>query len=153
MEIRSEAFDADSTIPAKYTCDGEDISPPLFWSQGPERTRSYLIICEDPDAPNGTFHHWGIYDIPSDETSLMEGVPPRTEDTGLRQAENDFNNIGYGGPCPPKRDEAHRYVFTVWAMKIANLEFERTPTIPELKRMARPHVAAEARLVGRYKRS
>ncbi len=152
MEIRSEAFDDKSIIPSKYTCEGEDISPPLFWSQGPEETRSYLVLCEDPDAPNGTFHHWGVYDIPVDETSLMEAMPPRTEDDGMKQAENDFNSIGYGGPCPPKRDGAHRYIFRVWALKIANLEFERTPTIPELKRMARPHVAAEAEIIGLYER-
>lgn len=152
MEIRSEAFDDNGRIPTKYTCEGRDCSPPLFWSQGPEGTRSYVLICEDPDSPHGVFHHWGVYDIPADETSLMEDVPPRTEDTGLKQAENDFNNIGYGGPCPPKGDPAHRYRFRLLALKVAELEFERTPSIPDLERMARPHVAAEAQLVGTYRR-
>ncbi len=152
MEIRSEAFDHNSPIPIKYTCEGEDISPPLFWSKGPTGTRSYVIICDDPDAPRGIFHHWGAYDIPADETSVLEGVAPRTEDYGIKQAENDFNNIGYGGPCPPHGDEPHRYRFRVLALKIASLEFDRTPTILELERMARPHVAAEAVLVGRFGR-
>jgi Raf kinase inhibitor-like YbhB/YbcL family protein len=152
MELQSDAFDHESAIPQRYTCDGADISPPLFWSQGPEGTRSYVIICEDPDAPSGTFRHWGAYDIPADETSLMEDVPPRTEDTGLKQAENDFNNIGYGGPCPPRGDGAHRYVFRVLALKIDSLEFDRTPSVSELERMARPHVAAEGQLIGLYER-
>ncbi len=152
MEIRSEAFDDNSPIPTKYTCEGDDVSPPLFWSNGPEGTRSYVVICEDPDAPRGTFHHWGVYDIPVDETSLLENVPPRTEDEGMKQAENDFNNIGYSGPCPPHGDDPHRYRFRVLALKIANLEFDRTPTVRELERMARPHVAAEAVLVGTFGR-
>ncbi|MFW5965927.1 MAG: YbhB/YbcL family Raf kinase inhibitor-like protein, partial [Persicimonas sp.] len=153
MELRSEAFDAQSTIPTKYTCDGEDVSPPLFWSKGPEDTKSYLVLCEDPDAPTGTFHHWGIYNIPADETSLMENIPPRTEDGNLKQAENDFNNIGWGGPCPPRGHRAHRYHFKVWALKVANLEFDHTPSIPELKEMARPHLADRAELVALYERS
>lgn len=153
MELRSEAFDADGPIPKKYTCDGEDISPPLFWSQGPDGTKSYVVLCEDPDAPTGTFHHWGVYDIPADETSLMENVPPRTEDDSFKQAENDFNSIGWGGPCPPRGHRAHRYHFKVWALKVASLDFERTPDVRQLKEMARPHVAAEGELIGLYERA
>ncbi|MFW6053791.1 MAG: YbhB/YbcL family Raf kinase inhibitor-like protein [Persicimonas sp.] len=152
MELRSGAFDRNSPIPKKYTCDGEDISPPLFWSQGPEGTRSYVVICEDPDAPSGVFKHWGVYNIPADETSLVEDLPPRTEDEGIMQAENDFQNVGYGGPCPPKDHGAHHYHFRVLALKVGELEFDHTPSIDELEKLARPHVAAESELIGLYER-
>lgn len=152
MEIRSEVFGGNNSIPTKYTCDGEDISPPLFWSRGPEGTRSYLVLCEDLDHDPGLVHHWGVYDIPADETGLMEAMPPRTDDNGLKQAENDFHNIGWQGPCPPREDGAHRYRFRVWALKVSSLDFEHTPTIPELKRIARTHLAAEAEIIGLYER-
>ena len=152
MELKSKAFDHQSRIPAKYTCEGENVSPPLFWSDQPAETKSFAVICEDPDAPGGTFHHWGIYDIPDDETNLLEDLPPRTEDDGIKQAENDFNNIGWDGPCPPRGDQAHSYHFKVWALKIGELDFEHTPTVEELKKIARPHLAAEAELVGHFKR-
>ena len=152
MEIRSEAFGPNRVIPTKYTCEGEDISPPLFWSKGPDKTRSYLVLCEDEGGPDGTVRYWGVYDIPADETSLIEDLPPRTEDEGIKQAENDFNTIGYEGPCPPRGDGAHQYRFKVWALKVSSLEFDVTPSIADLKRMARPHVAAQAELIGLFER-
>lgn len=153
MEVRSEAFETNGTIPREYTCEGRDVSPPLFWSKGPEETKSYVVICQDPDAPTGTFYHWGVYDIPAHETSLNENIPPRTEDGDLKQAENDFNNVGWGGPCPPRGHRAHRYHFKVWALKVAELPFEHTPKVTELIEMARPHIADEGELIALYERS
>ena len=103
IQITSSAFKEGETIPAKYTCDGANVSPPLAWSGVPGGTKSLAVIADDPDAPVGTWVHWVLYDLPAGQNSLVEGV----QGAGL-QGINDFRKTGYGGPCPP-RGKPHRY--------------------------------------------
>ena len=105
FELTSEAFEDGGTIPVRYTCDGENVSPPLAWSGAPEGTKSFALFVEDPDAPRGTFDHWIVYDIPADAEGLPEdaGASPRLEAPGgPLQGKNDFGDVGWGGPCPPR---------------------------------------------------
>src|SRR3990172_1394246 len=102
MEIKSAAFKEGGMIPKKYTCDGEDISPPLTWSDVPDGTKSFALISDDPDAPVGIWVHWVIYNIPGNVTQLPEHVRTGKKlHDGTLQGINDFPKIGYGGPCPP----------------------------------------------------
>src|SRR5215475_6370832 len=115
--ITSDAFLEGEAIPTKYTCDGDDLSPDLRWSDIPPNTKSFVLICEDPDALSGMFTHWILYDLPPTATELPEGVS--TEErlaNGAIQGRNDFKRIGYGGPCPPPNDNAHRYFFRLYAL-------------------------------------
>ena len=122
MNIVSSAFENEGNIPSKYTCDGENISPELNWSDFPDGTKSFALIAYDPDAPMGTWVHWVIYDIPSNVNSLPEGVPSDEKlSFGAVHGINDFKDTGYGGPCPPKG--VHRYFFKLYALdKMLNLE-------------------------------
>lgn len=108
MQLRSPAFEPGGRIPARYTCDGEDVSPPLEWSEAPEGTGAFALIVEDPDARG--FVHWLLSDIPADVTELPEGEGDTIGTPGV----NDFGRIGWGGPCPPRGE--HRYVFTLYAL-------------------------------------
>src|SRR2546422_2639673 len=104
FELMSSAFKAGETIPRKHTCDGQDLSPPLAWADPPPGTKSFALVCDDPDAPAGTWVHWVLYGVPASATSLPEGVRPApTLDDGSRQGTNDFRRTGYGGPPPPPR--------------------------------------------------
>ncbi len=115
ITLTSPAFPDGDQIPERHTCDGADLSPPLAWSGVPDGTRSLALVCEDPDAPRGTWTHWLLYRIPPDVRALPEWVPTRPElDDGSRQGTNDFGAVGYGGPCPPSG--THRYVFTLYAL-------------------------------------
>jgi len=99
FELKSSAFKAGETIPRKHTCDGQDLSPPLAWADPPPGTKSFALVCDDPDAPAGTWVHWVLYGVPASVTSLPEGVRPApTLDDGSRQGTNDFRRTGYGGP-------------------------------------------------------
>src|ERR1051325_11959493 len=102
MELRSSASDPDATIPRKYTCDGENVSPPLHWSRVPPATKSLALIADDPDAPGGIWSHWVVYDLPPNVAALGENTP-KTESlaNGSKQGVNDFQQVGYGGPGPP----------------------------------------------------
>ena len=113
MQMTSTAFSAGSALPEEYTCDGAGRSPPLAWSGAPANARSFALIVEDPDAPDGTFRHWGVYDIPAGTHELAEGASGKD---GLKQVKNDFGKSGYGPPCPPKGDPPHHYVFAVYAL-------------------------------------
>jgi len=151
IEIKSSAFEEGGMIPRKYTCDAEDVSPPLSWTQPPAGTKSLVLICDDPDAPVGTWVHWVLYNLSPDVTELPEGVPPNEIVLGgAMQGTNDFRRIGYGGPCPP-RGPAHRYFFKLYAVDYQ----------PKLRPGARKkdvlkaiegHILAEGQLMGRYKR-
>ena len=150
LRIVSDAFDDGGSIPATYTCDGEDVSPPLAWSAVPAGTASFALIVEDPDAPSGDFTHWLIYDLPAHATGLPDRVPTAPAlDDGARQGRNDFKRAGYGGPCPPSGE--HRYVFTVYALdSVLGLPSEASKQ--ELRDAMDGHVLAEGRLTGRYRR-
>jgi Raf kinase inhibitor-like YbhB/YbcL family protein len=106
LELTSSAFPAGGRIPVRFTCDGEEVAPPLAWRGVPGRARSLALLMEDPDAPGGTFVHWTLFDIPPDARGLAAGRTPG----GARAGENSFGDAGYGGPCPPEGDAPHRYV-------------------------------------------
>lgn len=152
MQLRSHAFRDGAMIPRKYTCDGDDISPPLEWNAAPAGVKSLALFCDDPDAPGGTWHHWAAYDIPADLTSLPEGAAQRSWQRDFKQAINDFEKTGYGGPCPPHNHGLHHYHFRLLALSIDRLPTRKDPTCRDVEREARKHVLAEAILVGVYER-
>jgi Raf kinase inhibitor-like YbhB/YbcL family protein len=151
LRLTTTAFVPGSTIPAEFTCDGSDVSPALEWSNAPEGVQSFALVVEDPDAPAGTWVHWVLFDVPPSTHDLAEGVPPtRTLASGARQGLNDFQRIGYGGPCPPP-GRAHRYYFRLYALD-KKLELPSDTTRAVLDRAMRGHVLARAELMGRYRR-
>jgi Raf kinase inhibitor-like YbhB/YbcL family protein len=152
MHLSSTAFSDGSAIPSRYTCDGEDLSPPLKWSDPPADTRSFALLCDDPDAPAGTWHHWAAYDIPAHLSSLVQGVAQHAESQGFKQAINDFQRSGYGGPCPPRSHGLHHYHFRLLALSADRLATGKNPSCRDVAREARKHVLAEATLVGVYER-
>ena len=150
MEIKSQAFDEGAMIPGKYTCDGHDISPSLEWSSVPDGTKTLALICDDPDAPVGTWVHWVLYNLPGNINELSENIPPlKVLNNGARQGKNDFGKIGYGGPCPPRG--THRYYFKIYAL---DEELDVGPGISkkELLKAMEGHILAEGQLIGRYQR-
>lgn len=152
MLLTSSAIDSGGQIPKIYTCDGENLSPPLAWSDFPSDARSFALICDDPDAPSGTFHHWALYDIPASKTELAEGADRDPAGQGFKRGLNDFNRLGYGGPCPPHRHGPHRYQFRLLALSIEHLPLHRDPSCRDVEREARKHVLGEAGFVGTYER-
>jgi Raf kinase inhibitor-like YbhB/YbcL family protein len=152
MLLRSSAFPHGSTIPRRFTCDGEDLSPPLEWSGVPPGTRSFVLLCDDPDAPAGTWHHWAAYDIPAAQTAFAAGVAKHADKQDFRQAINDFQRVGYGGPCPPRRHGPHHYHFRLLALSIDRLVVHKDPSCRDVEREARKHALAEAILIGVYER-
>jgi Raf kinase inhibitor-like YbhB/YbcL family protein len=150
MQITSSAFTEGSMIPTKYTCDGQDISPPLEWKIAPAGTKSFTLISDDPDAPMGTWVHWVAYNIPSNTTKLDENVKPEQEfKNGMRQGSNSWPKIGYGGPCPPSG--THRYYFKLYALDVI-LDIKPGATKEQVLQSMKGHVIAEAQLMGKYKR-
>lgn len=151
LTINCRAFDYGDTVPARHTCDGEDVSPPLEWEGVPDGTVSLALVADDPDAPGGTWVHWVLYGISSDRTELPEGVPAKGRVLeGARQGRNDFGNSGYGGPCPPPNG-AHRYFFKLYALD-RDPGLEAGATKEELVAAMEGHVLVEARLMGTYRR-
>ncbi len=150
MVITSAAFREGGMVPAKYTCDGQDISPPLEWKDAPAGTGSLALICDDPDAPGGMWVHWVAYAIPPEVTKLDENVKPDREcRNGVRQGSNDWLRIGYGGPCPP--GGSHRYYFKLYALD-AMLDLKPGATKAQLLKAMEGHILAEAHLMGKYTR-
>lgn len=151
FRLWSTAFEDGGTIPVRHTCEGEELSPPLLWTTVPSDTRSVAILCEDPDAPRGTFVHWVLWNLPADATELAEGVPQKPElPSGTRQGVNDAGTIGWTGPCPP-RGPAHRYVFTCLALGTM-VGLDPSSTIGDLRAAVADDVLAEASLIGRFGR-
>jgi len=152
MEIKltSTAFEQGGMIPPKYTCDGDDISPPLQWDSVPDGTVSIAVISDDPDAPMGTWVHWLLYNLPPDETELAEGFPDdETLKDGTRQGVTSFGKCGYGGPCPPSG--THRYYFKIYAVDTAI----DTATVLDKQALLdnlEGHILSQGQLMGRYKR-
>jgi Raf kinase inhibitor-like YbhB/YbcL family protein len=149
--IESPAFRNGEPIPTKYTRDGQNLSPPLRWTGAPADTRSYVVIVEDPDAPSGTFRHWGMYNIPASETDVPEGAS-RAEPGAVMQARNDFGHARYDGPEPPKGHGLHHYHFRVAALGLNRLDLQAESTVAEVWEAARPSMIAEAELIGTYER-
>jgi hypothetical protein len=154
LAISSPAFKDGAPIPVQFTCDGADESPPLAWSEAPGNTASFALICEDPDAPGGTFIHWVLYDIPPMTHALPQGVPKGPTVSmlgGAKQGRTSFKNaIGYGGPCPPK-GRAHHYHFILHALDTA-LGLEPGATHGTVVAAMRGHELARGEIVGTYAR-
>ena len=151
FKLESPAFDHGGRIPRKYTCDGEEISPPLEWSGAPAGTRSFALICDDPDAPMGTWVHWVLYDLPSDTSSLPEGLPNQREfSNGAKSGKNSWGKHGYGGPCPPSG--VHRYFFRLYALDIPTLGLPAGARKHQVLEAMRGHILAQAEWMGRYSR-
>jgi Raf kinase inhibitor-like YbhB/YbcL family protein len=151
IELTSTAFQSGATIPKQYTGDGADRSPPLLWSEPPAGTKSLALICDDPDAPRGTWVHWVLFDLPAKTRELEEGVPTtETLGNGAKQGTTDFGNVGYGGPAPPK-GKPHRYFFKLYALDVA-VDLPPGATKARLLEAMKGHILAEGRLVGKYGR-
>ena len=150
MELKSAAFQPGGMIPAKYTCDGEDISPPLNWSDPPAGTKSFALISDDPDAPVGTWVHWVIWNIPAATRALEENLPKMASlPNGAKQGTTDFRRIGYGGPCPPSG--THRYFFKLYALD-TTLNLPASTTKKDLEKAMGGHILAQTELMGKYQR-
>ena len=151
LSISSAAFSEGARIPEQYTCDGKDISPPLSWSDPPEGTKSFALICDDPDAPMGTWDHWLIYNIPADSEGLSEAVPTDESLTdGSMHGLNTWGNTSYGGPCPPPGDP-HRYFFKLYALDTM-LALTSDINKDSLESAMKDHILAEAQLMGTFSR-
>ena len=150
ITITSSVFSEGGMIPKKYTCDAEDISPDLKWSGVPQGAKSLALICDDPDAPVGTWVHWVLFNLPADVTTLAAGLPAdATLKNGARHGKNDFRKLGYGGPCPP--GGTHRYYFKLYALDTL-LSLESGSTKAQLLATMKGHILAEGQLMGKYKR-
>jgi Raf kinase inhibitor-like YbhB/YbcL family protein len=154
MMLGSRAFAGGGEIPARYTCEGDDVSPPLAWSDPPEGTKSFALIVDDPDAPDPkapkmTWVHWVLYDLPSDARELPEGVAARALPRGTRIGSNDWKRQDYGGPCPPIG--RHRYFHKLYALDRV-LPDLGAATKAELEKAMQGHVLARAELVGTYEK-
>jgi Raf kinase inhibitor-like YbhB/YbcL family protein len=149
--LQSPQWKLGADIPVQFTCDGDDISPPLHWDAPPQGTQSMSLVVEDPDAPGGTFIHWVLYDLPAGTRELPENVPQQGNlASGARQGRNGFGRIGYGGPCPPP-GPAHRYYFRLYALD-RKTELGTGAGRADLDRAMRGHILAQTEFMGRYKR-
>lgn len=152
IQVLSTAFHEGETIPVQYTSDGNNVSPPLRWGRIPKDSQSLALICEDPDAPSGVhdFVHWLIFNLPPIVSDLPEALPTTETlvENGASQGRNDFNHIGYGGPCPPPGNP-HRYFFRLYALD-TKLQLEAGATKQELARAMEGHILAEGHLMGTY---
>jgi Raf kinase inhibitor-like YbhB/YbcL family protein len=145
LKISSTAFGSNGMIPEKYTCDGDDVAPPLAIEGVPENARSLALVVDDPDAPAGTWVHWVVWNIDPKTAEIAEGTVPQ----GARQGMNDFRRLDYGGPCPPSG--THRYFFKLYALDTL-LDLEKGATKAALERSMKDHLLAQAQLIGRYRR-
>jgi len=144
--LSSSAFEPGASIPENFTCDGENESPPLQWIHPPEGTRSFALIMDDPDAPNGTFTHWVLVNIPADTLQFE-----RNQCSGVA-GKNDFEADGYGGPCPPANHGEHRYYFKLYALDIDSLDVPAGAPRQKVEQAMQGHILNETELMGRYRR-
>jgi Raf kinase inhibitor-like YbhB/YbcL family protein len=150
LRISSRTFDHGKFIPDKYTCNGENISPHLAWTDVPHAAKELVLIVDDPDAPSGTFVHWLAYNLTPTQTELEEGLPAAaTLPNGIRQGSNSFRKIGYAGPCPPKG--THRYYFHLYAVD-SNLDLPPGVNRDKVDRAIKNHVLEESELMAYYAR-
>jgi Raf kinase inhibitor-like YbhB/YbcL family protein len=154
LSLSSPAFADGSAIPAIHTCEGEDVSPPLSWSGVPKGTRSLALIVEDPDAPDPaapqrTWSHWVLYNIPPETEGLPQGVRPQDLPAGTKEGNNDWNRTGYGGPCPPVG--RHRYIHRLYALNML-LPDLGAPTRLQLQKAMEGYVLEQVQLTGLYQK-
>jgi Raf kinase inhibitor-like YbhB/YbcL family protein len=153
LRVTSPAFENHARIPARFTRDGGNVSPPLKWSDAPQSTRSFALIVEDPDAPHGTFHHWVIYNVPATYTGVPEGAGSATSAATLDVASNDFGNRQYDGPAPPRGHGLHHYHFRLLALDVPRLDLlPASAGVMDVIAAARPHTIAAGEIVGTYER-
>jgi Raf kinase inhibitor-like YbhB/YbcL family protein len=146
LQLTSNAFASGEPIPARYTCQGDDISPPVRWSNPPPGTETFVLFMDDPDG--GDWVHWSLYNLPGTTASLSEAVPPDPElPDGSRQGQNSWGKLGYGGPCPPSG--THQYVFRLYALDTL-LDLEAGATKEALFKAVEGHVLAQTEIVGLY---
>ena len=144
MKITSPAFKHEDKIPSKYTCDGEDISPPLQFTDVPKKAASLALVMDDPDAPAGTFDHWVVWNMPPSTKLIKEGKEP--EGVG---GKTGFGKKGYGGPCPPSGE--HRYFFKLYALNV-KIDLPEGSSKRDLEKAIKGHVTEQATLIGKYSR-
>jgi len=128
------------------------VSPALEWTGSPAGTRSFALLCDDPDAPGGTWHNWAVYDLPADTSRLEEAFPANACLPAAKQGVNDFGQIGYGGPCPPRRHDPHHYFFRLLALDVERLDVGPKPICAQVGIAAAKRALAEAQLVGIFSR-
>lgn len=145
LQLTSSAFIESGSIPSQYTCDGDNISPPLSWQGVPEGTKSLALIVDDPDAPSKTWVHWVVYNIPETVHEALEGQPPKKS----LQGTNDFHDMGYGGPCPPSG--SHRYFFKLYALR-STLTLAPGATKQQVEQAMEGHILEKTALMGVYQR-
>jgi Raf kinase inhibitor-like YbhB/YbcL family protein len=150
MKLASSALTDDRAIPAEFTCDGPGRSPPLQWSEPPPGTQGFALVVEDPDAPGGTFRHWGVYDLPMSARQLDAGASESAA-SDLRQTKNDFGKVGYGAPGPPSGGKPHHYHFRLLALDVAQLP-EPPAEVADILQKTRGHVLGAAELIAVYGR-
>lgn len=146
LSLTSDAFQNGQPIPVSYTCDGSDQRPVIHWSDPPPGTKSFALVIDDPDAPSGTFRHWGVFDIPPSARSIGGEQRLGSEVT------NDFGKPGYGGPCPPQGHGPHHYHFKIFALDVDRLEVGSGAKVADVERLAARHAIAKGELVGTYER-
>jgi Raf kinase inhibitor-like YbhB/YbcL family protein len=150
FQLTSSAFVHEGPIPGKYSCDGEDVSPPLRWDDPPEGAQSFALIFDDPDAPAGTWVHWVLYNIPGEARALPEAVPAEVRlADGSLHGKNSWRRVDYGGPCPP--GGTHRYIFKLYAINTM-LDLPAGATKEQLERAMEGHILGQAELMGTYTR-
>ncbi len=146
MKITSSAFSQNGSIPAKYTCKGDNINPPLSISEVPQNTKSLVLIVEDPDAPGKTWIHWVVYNIDPSVQNINENSVPKGASEGM----TDFGKPGYGGPCPPSG--THRYFFKLYAID-TTLTSNEHPTKQQIEENIKDHIVGQAELMGTFSKS
>ncbi len=151
--LTSSAFKEGARIPRRYTCEGENVSPPLSWTAAPAKTAELTLVCDDPDAPRGTFVHWVLYGLPATTILLPEAMP--TTETlpklgGAKQGKNGTGTVGYTGPCPPP-GPMHHYHFILYALD-AKLDLKPGATVEQLRKAMKEHIVGQTELVGLYSR-
>jgi Raf kinase inhibitor-like YbhB/YbcL family protein len=143
FKLSSPAFEDSGLIPQKYTCQGDNVSPELNWSEAPANTKSFALIMDDPDAPGGTFTHWILFDLPADQKQLAENASP----IGVG-GNNGLSQIGYMGPCPPSG--LHRYYFRLYALDVPSLNLKAGASRSDVEAAMKNHVIGTADTMGRY---
>ena len=146
LSLASDAFQNGQPIPVRYTCDGANQSPALHWGEPPQDTKSFALVIDDPDAPSGTFRHWGVHDIPASARSIGSG-----QHIG-KEVANDFGKPGYGGPCPPKGHGPHHYHFKLFALDVDHLNLGPNARVADVENEASKHAVAQGELIGTYER-
>lgn len=147
LTLESNAFENGAVIPTQHTCEGRDIPPDLRWTHSPEGTQSFVLIVDDPDAPRGTFTHWVRYDVPGDKNMITSEGPVQGKD-----GRNDFEVVGWRGPCPPPRHGNHRYFFRLHALDVPELGLARGASRREVEKAMDGHVIDTAELFGLFAR-